>query len=200
MFASTMRLAVVATITALSAVASAAPPGEAPHGEPPPTETRVLGGKSENVATALTIAGIAAPFALGALTYEPNTDFPIYAPIVAIGSLFGPALGHLYSNRIGTYGIAMRLGALTVGMVGWQYVDDANKCARGEEPADGCIDGSRPVGKVLIGVGLAAWAGSWVYDLYSARREVRRYNERRTVQVFPTASSTGAGFALGGTF
>ncbi len=184
-------------IAALGGTASAAPPSETAPVEPIVVHIRPA--KHESTATALTVAGIALPFALTYLTYEPDTDNPMYAPIGGITGLILPAAGHWYAGRVGTYGMLMRLGGLTVAMVGLQYLDDAKRCDRGEQVPDGCFASDRTVGRVTLGVGLATWAGSWVYDIMSARREVRRHNQRTTVQLVPMVGPT-TGVSLGGAF
>jgi len=156
--------------------------------------------KHESTATVLTLAGIATPFVLTYLTYEPDTDNPMYAPIGGLTGLVLPAIGHWYSGRVGTYGMLMRLGGLMSAVIGLQYLDDADRCARGEQVADGCFASDRTVGRVAIGLGLATWAGSWVYDVLSARREVRRYNRRTTVQIMPMLARDTTGVAIGGAF
>lgn len=165
-----------------------------------PMEVHVRPPKRESTATALTLAGIVTPLVLTYLTYEPNTDNPMYAPIGGITGLVLPALGHWYSGRVGTYGMLMRLGGLTLAVVGLQYLDDADRCARGEQVPDGCFANDRSVGRVSVALGLATWAGSWVYDVVSARREVRRYNRRTTVQIMPMLARDTTGLAIGGAF
>jgi len=177
----------------------AGPPGvTAPIDKP--IEVHATRPKHESTATVLTLAGIAAPFALTYLTYEPNTDNPMYVPIGGITGLVLPAMGHWYSGRIGGYGMLMRLGGLMSAMVGLSYLDDADRCARGEQVPDGCLANDRAIGRVAIALGVATWAGSWGYDVFSARREVRRYNRRTTVQIVPVIAHNMTGFAIGGAF
>jgi len=179
--------------------ASGGPPGAAPPNDRP-MEVHLRPPKRESTATVLTLAGIAIPFALTYLTYEPNTDNPMYAPIGGLTGLVLPAMGHWYVGRVGTYGMLMRLGGLMFAMVGLSYVDDADRCARGERVPDGCFANNRTVGHVSIGLGLATWVGSWVYDVMSARREVRGFNRRTTVQIMPMFKRDTTGIALGGAF
>jgi hypothetical protein len=182
----------------LAGTAAAAPPSETATVEP--MVVHIKPAKRESTATVLTIAGIAAPFALTYLTYEKDTDNPMYAPIGMMTGIVLPAAGHWYTRRIGGYGMLVRLGAFMVGMVGLQYLDDADRCDRGEPVADGCFASDRTVGHVSLGVGAAMWAGSWVYDVWSARREVRRYNRRTTVQIMPMVSRDATGVTIGGAF
>ncbi len=165
-----------------------------------PMEVHIRPPKHESTATLLTLAGIAIPFALTYLTYEPNTDNPMYAPIGGITGLVLPAMGHWYSGRVGTYGMLLRLGGLMSAMVGFSYLDDADRCARGEQVTDGCHASDRRDGRIAIGLGLATWASSWVYDVFSARREVRRFNRRTTVHILPMLARETTGVALGGAF
>jgi hypothetical protein len=186
---------VLALIVIAGGVAHASPPGETP-----PLESVVYDAKSETTATVLTLAGIATPFALTYLLYEPDTDNPMYASVGMMTGLFMPAIGHWYTRRVGTYGILMRFGALVAFGVGVQYLDDADRCARGEQVPDGCFASDRAMGRASVGLGLATWAGSWVYDVWSARREVRRRNARKTIQILPMAAQGTTGFAIGGAF
>jgi len=154
--------------------------------------------KSESTATMLTLAGVATPFLLTALTYEPDTDNPMYVAVGFMSGLVLPAAGHWYTRRIGTYGILMRFGALVVFGTGLSYLDDADRCARGEPVTDGCHRSDRTVGKITMGAGIAAWVGSWAYDVMSARLEVRRYNERRRLLFMPLTAQHTLGIAIGG--
>jgi hypothetical protein len=192
-----VRVAVVLVFAGTTAWAE--PPGAtAPIDKP--MEVHLRPPKRESTATLLTLAGIAVPFALTYLTYEPNTDNPVYAPIGGITGLLLPAAGHWYAGRIGTYGMLIRLGGLTAAMLGLSYIDDADRCDRGEQVPDGCFASNRVVGRVAVALGIATWAGSWVYDVFSARREVRRYNRRTTVQIVPMIAHDTRGLAIGGAF
>ncbi len=174
-----------------------------PNATPPidqPMVVHVRSQKHESTATLLTLAGIAIPFVLTYLTYEPNTDNPVYAPIGGLTGLALPAMGHWYSGRVGTYGMLLRLGGLMSAMVGLSYLDDADRCARGEQVTDGCHANDRSTGRIAIGIGLATWASSWVYDVLSARREVRRFNRRTTVHIMPIFARETTGVSLGGSF
>lgn len=188
----------VVLVAVSTSIASAEPPSEsAPIA---PMEVQVRPPKSETTATALTLAGIALPFAATYMMYEPHTDNPVWAPYGLILGLTLPAAGHWYSGRIGGYGMLIRLGAFTTAMVGYSFVDDAKRCARGEQVPDGCQAGDREIGYAAIGIGIAAWASSWVYDVMSARREVRRHNERAKVQLVPMVVRGASGVAVGGSF
>jgi hypothetical protein len=191
-----VKIAVLAIVLAGSSAWAGPPSATAPI---EPMEVQLRPPKHESTATVLTLAGIAAPFVLTYLTYEPDTDNPMYAPIGGITGMLLPAIGHWYVGRVGTYGMLMRLGGLTSAVVGLQYLDDADRCARGEEVPDGCFKSDRTVGRVTVALGIAAWAGSWVYDVFSARREVRRYNRRNTVHLVPMLGTT-TGVAIGGGF
>ena len=174
-------------------------PGATPTMDRPMT-VHIRPPKHESTATVLTLAGIAAPFVLTYLTYERNTDNPMYAPIGGITGLVLPAMGHWYAGRVGTYGMLLRLGGLMSAVVGLSYLDDADRCDRGEQVSDGCAPSNRTTGRVAIAIGLATWASSWVYDVVSARREVRRYNRRTTVQIMPILAPNTSGVAIGGAF
>ena len=185
-------------VLAGTATASAAPPSETAPRED--MVVHVEPQKSETTATLLTAAGIAVPIALTYLTYEPDTDAPMYAVIGGTTGLLLPSIGHWYSGRFGTYGLVMRLTGLMFTMVGLDYLDDADRCDRGEQVTDGCDPDNRAIGRVSLGLGIATWAGSWVYDVLSARREVRRYNERTTVRLTPLLARDATGVSISGAF
>jgi len=182
-------------IVASAGYAQASPPGQTEAFQP-----IIVDEKSETTATVLTVAGIAAPIALTALLYEENTDNPVAIPYGVMTGMFLPAIGHWYTRKVGTYGMLMRFGALVSFGVGVQFLDDADKCDRGIEVEGGCLGGERGVGRVAIGLGIATWAGSWGYDIWSARREVRRRNARKTLHLLPITTQHTTGVALGGTF
>ena len=182
-------------IVASAGYAQATPPGQTEAFHP-----IVVDEKSETTATVLTVAGIATPVALTALLYEPDTDNPMYLPVGLMTGLFMPAIGHWYTRKVGTYGMLIRLGGFTMLGVGLGYLADANNCDRGIEVEDGCLGNERGIGRVALGLGAATWAGSWVYDIWSARREVRHWNSRKTLHLLPITTQHTTGVALGGTF
>src|SRR5689334_4975816 len=93
--------------------AHAEPPGMAP-----PLETRTFQQKSETVATGLTLLGIVAPVGIMALG-TTNIDEGGLFGIGVIASIPGPAMGHWYTNHVGTYGMLGRLVALSTVMAGF---------------------------------------------------------------------------------
>jgi hypothetical protein len=158
-----------------------------PPGLVPPLETRAFDQKSQAVATGLTLVGIVAPIGIMALG-TTNIDEGGVFGLGMIASIPGPAMGHWYTNHVGTYGMLGRFVALSTILAGINEIADAKRCARGEQVADGCDGVSRGVGRGMIGVGAALYASSWAFDFVTSRSEVRRWNALRTIQLKPLTS------------
>jgi hypothetical protein len=157
-------------------------------------------GKSEDVATALTVAGIVVPAALFANGFRPGVeagDGQFMLGIVGmIGMIPGPAAGHWYTGHVGTYGMLARFGGYVFMIAGASMIEEANRCARGEQVSDGCEGADRNVGRVMVGAGIFAVAGSWAYDILEVRRQARASR----VQIVPVIAPGSAGLVLGGSF
>lgn len=185
-----------------SSTVLAEPPGlTSPTPMAQPTEPRTFGQKSETLATGLTLAGIVGPMVLfgSALADIENDDggATVMTGFLTVG---GPAIGHWYSNHVGTYGMIARLVAM--GFVGSGYSEYATikGCKAGTVASYFCGDLSVENARLKATVGFAIYTGSWIYDLVTSRREVRRYNAARTFTVAPTLIPGGAGAAVAGTF
>src|SRR5690242_12642932 len=73
-------------------------------------------GKSETVATALAVTGIALPVFAFAQMFRPGVEAGdgrfMLGTLGAVALLPGPALGHWYTGHVGTYGMLMRFGGI----------------------------------------------------------------------------------------
>jgi hypothetical protein len=186
------RLVVGAVVLGLASHAAAEPPGLVP-----PVETAVIGGKGEDVATALAIGGIVVPFAF--VAYGASDDSVALPILGALATIPGPAIAHWYTNHVGTYGMLARLGGFSFFMAGVTEIDDVKRCQRGTLSGVECQDISRGEGRVMAGIGIGLVAASWAYDLVTSRAEVRRFNAARTFQIAPMAAPNTYGVALAGT-
>ncbi len=159
-----------------------------------PTEMQTVGGKSETVATGLTLAGIAGPMLLfGAALGDIENDDGGATVMTGLLTVPGPAIGHWYTNHVGTYGMIARLVAM--GFVGSGYSEYAtiHGCKSGGVAPFYCDDLSVENARLKATVGFAIYGVSWIYDLVTSRREVRRYNAKRTFPVVPSINVTSKG-------
>lgn len=177
--------------------AHAQAPGES---APPVPKEIILHKRDPNKATLLTGLGIAVPAALFAYGVTHESDDLSAISMGFMLSMFMPAAGHWYANRVGTYGFLARFGGFSFLMDGLIEIDDAKKCARGIDVIDGCDGVSLDEGRARVGVGISLYAGALIYDLVTSRREVREYNSHYKIQVMPTLSQSSSGIAVGGAF
>jgi hypothetical protein len=196
-------IALVLASLSVATPALAEPPGLTPPGltPPPPSEMKTFGSKSETIATGLTVAGTVLPMLLfGAALSDIENDDGGATVTTGLLTVPGPAIGHWYTNHVGTYGMAARLVAM--GFVGSGFSDLAalEGCKDGRVAPYYCQDLDRQDAKTMINVGFAIYAGSWIHDLVTSRREVRRYNAARTFAVAPTFAPGATGFAVAGAF
>jgi hypothetical protein len=197
------RVRTAALVTLLASV-----PAGAAFAQPPsatsPVETQTFSEKSETVATGLALAGIVLPSALIYQGYRESMDPRSEdgdGGLMALGIVFalpGPAVGHWYTNHIGTVGLAARAVGVPLFFVGLSHLDHIERCARGELDGFYCEGLSRTKGRAFVAGGLALTVGSWLYDLITARREVRQHNAARTFTVAPTFIPGGGGVAIAG--
>jgi hypothetical protein len=198
-------LVILASLCAASP-AFAEPPGltsPVPSYTSEPTEMQTFGGKSETVATGLTLAGIAGPMILfGSALADIENDDGGATVLTGFLTIGGPAIGHWYTNHVGTYGMIARIAAM--GFVGSGYSEYATieGCKKGTVATFYCSDLSVGSARTKATLGFAIYGASWIYDLVTSRREVRRYNAKRTFPVVPSITVTGNGAAatLAGSF
>ena len=153
--------------------------------------------KDETTALELSLGGTAASAALVIIGGETDSAGMISAGLLS--SLLTPSLGEWYAGKLVTPGMGIRAASAVVTVVG---IAASLKCLDAE---DSChTDASAPI---LLGAGLLGYAGGTIYDIATAPREARRYNERHGLRLTlaPTPLRTPSGQAtmgvgIGGTF
>jgi len=153
--------------------------------------------KNENTALALSLGGTAASAALVIVGGEANNGEMISAGLLS--SLLTPSLGEWYAGKLVTPGMGIRAASAVVTVVG---LAASLKCLDAEGECH--TDASAPI---LVGAGLIGYAGGTIYDIATAPREARRYNDRHALRLTlaPTPLRTPSGQAtmgvgIGGTF
>jgi len=175
-------------IVAAALIVAAATPALAQPAHEPPQE------KSEQTAFGLSLAGTAVPLAITIAAV--STDQDELALAGAAGMLLGPSLGHWYAGRVVTGGLALRAGGTALMFVGALQALGHTLCHGHEDDCGG--DGSA----LLIG-GAAAFVGGTIYDVATAGRQARRWNEKHfdlAPMVVRGASGKAPGFGIAGTF
>jgi hypothetical protein len=158
----------------LAPMAGAPMAGEPMAGEP-------MEAKSEQAAFGLSLLGTVAPFVV--TVAAASTDQPELALAGAIGMLVGPSLGHWYAGRYATGGLLMRGAGVALVLGGLvQALDDLG--------CDGSCGGSD--GETLAIAGAAVFVGGTLYDLATAGRAAREWNERH-LDMGPTVVSSASG-------
>lgn len=194
-----MRTLAACVVLVTASIAHAQPPGMSP-----PLESVVFGEKDETVATGLALGGMVLPvavIAMGLRDSEGSEDGDGGLAALGIIAAFpGPAIAHWYTNHVGTVGMAARVVAVPLFFVGLGELQQIQRCARGEDTGYYCDDIDRSEARRMVTLGATLWAGSWVYDLVTARREVRSWNRARTVHVLPMAGAHTTGLSVGGAF
>jgi hypothetical protein len=206
-----VSLAIVASLAATAYADGAStepslqllPPSEAPR-LTSQTDTPWIRTRSEDTATALTIAGILVPAAGVANMLRPGCEAGdgcfMLGSFAMLALIPGPSMGHWYAGRSGGAGMGVRFAGFTALAVGYQFFDDAKRCARGEVVEGGCLGDERTAGIVSYAIGAWMIAGSYAYDLIESRRAVRDRNRRLRAKLVPVIGPSTSGLALGGTF
>lgn len=153
--------------------------------------------KSESTALALSLGGTAASAALVIGGASADNGAMISAGLLS--SLLTPSLGEWYAGKYVTAGMGLRAASAVVTVVG---LSASLKCLDAE--GDCHSDASAPY---LLGAGLLGYATGTIYDIATAGREARRYNERHglTLTIAPTpvrgpGGQSTLGVGIGGTF
>jgi hypothetical protein len=152
--------------------------------------------RSPLVATALAAVPIGVSVALGIAAAETDSDALGFA--ATTGLLVGPSLGHFYAGEWGrglltTGARAAGAGLIIVGaFAGW---DACDWNAAYDDPCHEEAREDHEDGKVVMGIGAAAFVAATVYDVVDAPFAARRFNQRVTVA--PTLVSGSAGDAPG---
>ena len=153
--------------------------------------------KSETTALELSLGGTAASAALVIIGGQVDNPGMISAGLLS--SLVTPSLGEWYVGKVATPGLGIRAVSAVATVVG---AAEALKCL----DAEGDCHTDASAGYLLVG-GVIGYAGGTIYDIATAPREARRYNERHGLRLTlaPTPLRTPSGQAtmgvgVGGTF
>jgi hypothetical protein len=155
--------------------------------------------KSETTAFELSLGGTAASAALVLAGSETNNgDLMLFG---LASSLVTPSLGQWYSGQPLTTGMAIRAASAVVTIAG---LGEALGCSSDfSDTPHSCGNGP---GYMMLG-GLIGYAGGTIYDIATAGRAARDYNDAHglrmrvspTVMHTPSGAST-MGVGIGGTF
>lgn len=147
----------------------------------------------------LALAGTALPAALfivSGITYNDNRSASIaFGTAGAISILSTPSMGHWYSGKIVTTGLIIRVAGALATAVGVASV------AGSDDGCSGC-----GIGLLLGYGGLATIATGVVYDIATAHKAARSYNDSQAprMSLVPTMAKhdgvTQTGLAAIGTF
>ena len=153
-----------------------------------PAAARAEGHKSPEEALALSGGVTLLSGILVAATAEDDHLSPMTA--IGIGGLaLGPSLGHLYAGEYITGGLALRAAGLTAAILGYR---EAASCSSG--------DCNAPAGVTVALLGAGAFAAGILWDVATAPRAARRWNERRGTTIAPVITDDDVGIMLGGSF
>lgn len=153
-----------------------------------PAAARAEDHKSADEALALSGGVTLLSGILVAATVEDDDLSPMTA-IGLAGLALGPSLGHVYAGEYLTGGLALRAAGMTVAILGLR---EGTTCADGD-----CIAKGAVAAAVLGG---AAFAAGIIWDVATAPRAARRWNERHGLSIAPVVTDDGAGVTLGGSF
>jgi hypothetical protein len=161
-------------------------------------------GKSEVLATSLSLGGTLAGAALVAGAYSRELGAPAHdqvVPLLVTGSallVVGPSFGNWYARKAWSTGLGLRLAG--AGAIGLGGVVVAATLSDSDS-------GGQTVAVTLAAAGAAAFVTGTVLDIIAAPRAVRRYNEAhaaRRLSIAPVIARGGSvehtGFAIAGTF
>lgn len=185
-----MRSLVIGVVLAASVPAFAQAPGQvapvaAPAG-PAPTADAKAPGTALGLSLGATLAG-AVLFTAGVASHDGAL-----AAAGGLGLYVGPLAGHWYAHRFDGLGLAFRalssFGMLTA------FVVLANSHAECFDQADPqCqqdIDAANrgaTIGYTVAVASIGAWLASSIYDIATAPRAARQWNDAHHVQLAPTA-------------
>ena len=190
----------VLAATLLPASLAHADDGEAP-GQTPMMQPGVTAGttapKNEDTAFALSLGGTAASAALTVAGFSSDSGGLALAGLAS--SLVTPSLGEWYAGKPLTAGMGIRAVSAVVTVVGFgeslACIDTDDECHTPDS-----------AGYLLLG-GLVGYAAGSIYDIATAKRTAREYNESHGwhVTLAPAAVRTASGqstmgVGIGGTF
>jgi hypothetical protein len=154
--------------------------------------------KSEGVALGLSLGGTVASWAMLGIAVEG--DHVVLGATGVLGAWFAPSLGHLYTDRPFTRGLAARSAGALVAMTGaWVVAPCVGRAFAGDLAP--CSDDREKLSYALYGAGAVLIALGTIDDIVRAPAAVRRYNTRiRELSLAPIAGGGTTGFAVSGRF
>lgn len=172
----------IALVVVLATTVAHAEPAEVEHVEKKDTATALV----------LSLGGTAAAVSMFAVGYR--TDQPALLAGGAITALAAPSFGHIYAGEYVTPGTIVRfcgaglaLAGLVAAMSHW------------DSPG-----GTPDYAGVLAITGGSLFAAGSLYDIVTAPKAVRRYNEKHAISLSPSVVSSGGpagvGLSIGGSF
>ncbi len=172
-------------------------------------KNQVIPYRSPKLALALSLGTTVTLLGLGYYFAENSADFPnIGFGMIFAGVVFGPSAGHMYTGdwrRVAGWS-AGRLGAALIGVRGFFMAVSA-------EPGWCCDDRdfAQTTARIVIGVGVVAWAVLSTWEMVDTYQSAKRFNESIATQfhvspyLIPSApghggqSSLAAGLVFSGT-
>jgi hypothetical protein len=181
----------IVSLLALVAPASAEPG----HVTPSPVQLRKV---DEDVAVGLALGGTVASWGVLVVGTQIDSDGLTWAG--AVGTMFGPGLGHWYSGKVFSRGLGLRALGLGVATAAFVMMADFTWNPEGEETSQGQEDDDDTANTLLL-IGAGLYVAGTVDDIATAGSAARKYNARfENVTLVPTANKHGGGFALVGRF
>jgi hypothetical protein len=154
-----------------------------------PAAAQAEGPKSPDEALALSGGVTLLSGILVAATVEDDALSPMTAIGIA-GLALGPSLGHVYAGEYITGGLALRAAGMTAAILGYR---EASRCSE-----VGDCNMTAGAGGVILGA--SAFAAGIIWDVATAPRAARRWNERHGISIAPVITDDGASVTLGGRF
>ncbi len=137
-----------------------------------PGGDRAPGPKSPTLALALSAAGTIVPAAIGYLTLTTGDSKDGELVLFAAGLYAGPSIGHFYANRPGPAVRGLIIRGLVVGASALALTQ-TGLCLESCESAE-IIDEL-----IVLAIGSGLTAASAIFDIVTAPRSARQYNESR---------------------
>lgn len=204
-FASHLRILALATTVAVGLALPARPAVAQPKLSPPSLTPKAPGVKPKQPGTAIfmSLSGTVLSYVL-VLTATPASF------VGAAGVIVGPSFGHWYAGRGNGVGILVRTTAATVFTLGvLRLFGTEGRDCLGATPAQ-CAEWEERWERedrntaIMVFGGLGVLAVSSAYDISTAGRSARQWNEAHGVMIapviLPAAGGGAPGLMLGGRF
>ncbi|HEU0037135.1 MAG TPA: hypothetical protein VFQ53_41280 [Kofleriaceae bacterium] len=194
-----MKAAAFVAVVLLSAKVASAQPGMTEPAPLPPAPAPVAPQASEdqlseNTALALSIGGTVVPWVMFLAAANSDSDGDTLATVGAIGTMFGPSLGHWYAHDILSRGLGLR--ALGVGAAFTGAMVALTECPLFSE--EECHESAAPAVLLIAGAGL--YIAGTIDDIATAPGEARQYNRDHSLALVPTVTGHSGGLTVVGSF